>query len=177
MESLHFKGKHDPMCHLMTFLAAATVKKPDNDQLKKLAYIHYEAKKKRLWATDGHRLHLAHLDMGASNRAFRILNKKKSEIELHEVDQKEIPVGLPNITVVLQAAHIIAKQKVQFGRKPEIAYVKLMRLFQKVILDQAFFNDLQILSDNWTALLQDEDGAQFFTSDNCMAVIMPLNVD
>ncbi len=177
MESLHFKGKYDPMCHLMTFLAAATLKKPSNDQEKKVSLIHYEAKKKRLWATDGHRLHLVNLDMGNENRAFRILAKKKSEIELIDIDKKEIPDGLPNIVIVLSAARTIAEQKISFGRKIEIAYVKLMRLFQKVIIDQEFFNDLQILSDNWTALIQDEDSAQFFKCDNALAVIMPLNVD
>lgn len=175
MESLHFKGKYDPRVNLFSFVASARMSEKEKHNLSQ---IFYDAKKKRIWATDGHRLHLANIDMGAEDRQFKVVSSKKSEIILIDIE-KENFVNRPNIGLVLSDVRTIARHDVVISSSvPESAYIKLMRLFKKAIINQKFFNALSIFSDRWQALIQDnEESAIFFKSENCLAVIMPLNID
>ncbi len=174
MESLHFKGKYDNRVKLFSFIAAARMGEKEKHNLSQ---IFYDAKKKRIWATDGHRLHIAYIDMGADDRQFKVVSAKKTEIILIDIE-KENFVNKPNIGIVLSNARFIAKQELGINPdRPESAYVQLMRLFKKAIIQQKFFNALSIFSDCWTALIQnDESEAIYFKNQNCLAVIMPLNV-
>jgi hypothetical protein len=174
MESLHFKGKYDNRVKLFSFIASARMSEKEKQNLSQ---IFYDAKKKRIWATDGHRLHIAYIDMGENDRQFKVVSSKKNEIILIDIE-KENFVNKPNIGIVLTNARIIAKQPLTITEKcPESAYVQLMRLFKKAIINQKFFNSLSIFSDFWTALIQNEETeAVYFKSENCLAVIMPLNM-
>jgi DNA polymerase III sliding clamp (beta) subunit (PCNA family) len=177
METLHFKGQYDPMFKVFSFLYAATHKDKDCTK-EQLAYIFYEAKKKRLWSTDGFRLHIINMDMGKKDRIFRTILKKKNEMELIDLDKDTIAnIHKPNISLVLLDIRAIAKQSVSFTKRKEVAYVRFMRLFNKTIIQQDFFNDLQLYSDTWQALLQEEEKGQCFKCEHALAVIMPLNID
>jgi hypothetical protein len=138
--------------------------------------IWYDAKKKRIWATDGHRLHLAGIDFGKKDFTFHVISKKKNEI-IGEIE-KERP-GLPNISVILLAHRTIAyydfPEYFEFPKSPEIPYVKFMRLFQKNIMNQGFFNDLFNIPGKWKALIADEESGQIFKNENCLAMIMLVN--
>jgi len=141
--------------------------------------IWYDGKKKRLWATDGARLHIAGVDFGNDDFTFHIISKRKNEI-IGEIS-KERP-NLPNISIILQQrertiAYFDFAEYLDFPKTPEIPYVKFMRLFQKAIISQEFFNDLFNIPGKWKALIAEENSAQFFKNENCLAAIMPLNVD
>jgi len=174
MSTIHIKGKNDPRLPLFSFLAAAAMDKKEKHNLH---YLFYEAKRKRLWATDGHRAHIAFIDMGEENRVFDVVTKKKGEILLDEMTGNDIPQA-PNISIILSNIRVIARQAVSISNKtPELAYVNLMRLWQKAIIRQYFFDDLALFSNTWTALIQDgEESAIAFKSEKCLAVIMPINV-
>jgi hypothetical protein len=174
MATIHYKGNKygNDGCDMFLFVASAMPGKKDGrDHLMQL---YYEAKKKRLWATDGFRMHLAHIDMGESNRQFKVLIQKRNEIMMEDIPEKEFN-GMPNISSVLSDIIPIARQDIKINPKePENGYIALMRLFQKAIIKQAFFNCLSIFSDCWTALIQDgEESPIYFKNSNCVAVIMP----
>jgi len=140
-------------------------------------FIYYNAKKSRLWTTDGHRLHIAgEMGFGQNDCYFKVISDKKNEIQLEKMGEN-LP-HLPNISLILQNVKTIYRHEIKFDSTGSIAYSMLMRLFKKAAIDFNFILDLKAASNTWTALIQeDENGQQFFKSGNFLAVIMPLNVD
>lgn len=163
---------------IIFFVAQATFEKSKNNfGSSELAdRLWYDGKKKRIWATDGHRLHLAAIDFGKKDFTFHVISKKKGEI-IGEIE-KEGP-NLPNISAILSAHRTIAyfdfPEYFEFPKSPEIPYVKFMRLFQKNILNQGFFNDLFNIPGKWKALIAEEELGQVFKNENCLAMIMMIN--
>ena len=157
------------------FVSAAKMKKEKYGNAEHLSFLHYEAKKKRLWATDGHRLHLCSIDMGDNDRHFKVISQKKGEIILEEAEGE---FNLPKISSVLNDIRPIARHNIHISEDhPEKAYIQLMRLYEKNIIQQNFFNDLTIFSQDWKVILCAEDSAQAFKCENCMAVIMMMDIE
>jgi hypothetical protein len=177
MANLHFKKDKysNNGFEMFSFVASSRMNEKGKEQM---SYLFYDGKKKRIWSTDGHRAHLAYIDLGEEDRCFKVILQKKNEIILEDMPKEDFP-NRPNLSLVLSNARFIAKQDVVISDKnPEIAYVKLMRLFKKSMLDQSFFNSLAILFNRWTALIQDnEEDAVFFKCEKCLAVIMPMNIN
>jgi len=159
---------------MFSFVASARMGEKEKNGLKQ---IFYDGKKKRIWATDGHRLHLANIDMGEEDRCFNVILQKKSEITLDDIKKEDFP-NRPNITAVLSDIRPIARHDVSISPEhPEIAYTKLMRLFQKVVVNFKFFTSLLTFAVSWMAIIQDDEtGPLVFKSDKCLAVIMPMNI-
>jgi hypothetical protein len=163
---------------IMFFVAAAMVEDAKKSQLSIMENrIWYDGKKKRIWATDGYRLHLAAIDFGEKDFTFHVISKKKGEI-IGEIE-KERP-NLPNISIVLSNHKTIAyhtfQEYLSYPKKPEIPYVQFMRLYEKKVIDQEFFNDLFNIPGTWKALIGDEDSSQVFKNENCLAMIMMMDV-
>lgn len=155
------------------FVAAARM--PEKE--RGLSFLFYNSTKGRLWATDGFRLHIAgEMGFGQKDCYFKVISEKKNEIMLEKMGESMPPV--PNIAIILQKVKTIHHHDMSIARDGvSVAYSRLIRLFKKATFNFEFINDLKIFPESWTALIQgDEDDQQFFKAQNCLAVIMPLNV-
>jgi hypothetical protein len=159
----------------LQFVAAAAFK--DIKSAMPTNSIFYDAMRQRLWTTDGHRLHIAgQIGMGRKDLFFRVVSCQKGKIELEQ--QTMDRPGLPNISIILKKVKTIYRHEMEIIGGGSAAYSKLIRLFKKACFNFNFITDLKLFSNTWTVLIQeDEDGQHFFKSGNCLAVIMPLNVE